>query len=77
MEITSVFRLCHMCSQLNEAKDEVLKCTSCGKSFLSMFYFESLRLQAESTAGVAQNRALLQQQSSFDKVSVQGLIVIW
>ncbi|HRK01947.1 MAG TPA: hypothetical protein PLH57_04725 [Oligoflexia bacterium] len=42
-----VFRLCHVCRNINEAEEEILRCGHCGKGFLPVRYFEKLKQELE------------------------------
>ena len=37
-------RRCHVCGEVNEGKDDILKCSSCRKSLLPFYYFDKRKL---------------------------------
>lgn len=37
-------RRCHVCGQVTESSDEILKCTGCQKSLLPFYYFDKRKI---------------------------------
>lgn len=72
MDKKQLFRLCHLCGELNESENnEVLKCGKCGKAFLPVNYFEKMRNRA-IMAG-----QLSEQMPEFPMNPLNGLLVFW
>lgn len=73
MERKQLFRLCHTCNILNESEDEILRCTSCGKGFLPINYFEKIRVRAQQAAKDSESQNI--PAAIFSPIN--GLIVFW
>jgi hypothetical protein len=37
-------RRCHVCGDMNESKEDIVKCESCRKSLLPFYYFDKKKL---------------------------------
>lgn len=73
MERKQLFRLCHNCNCLNESEEEILRCTSCGKGFLPINYFEKIRTRAQAAAKEAGGEGM----PILTLSPINGLIVFW
>lgn len=40
-----IFKVCHICSGLNESEQEIDRCTKCKKSFMPLNYFGKIHAQ--------------------------------
>jgi hypothetical protein len=44
MVLSLYVRRCHICGEVNEGTEDILKCGSCHKSLLPFFYFDKRKL---------------------------------
>ena len=81
MEMKYFIRLCHVCSHLNEAEEEVLRCQSCAKGFLPMNYFEKIQKLQMVTKDKKKMESMSEE--TFRRLAkmgvnpLPGLIVFW
>jgi hypothetical protein len=73
MERKQLFRLCHNCNTLNESEEDILRCTTCGKGFLPINYFEKIRARALQAAKEPGSEEIPSGVFS----PINGLIVFW
>ena len=66
-------RRCHVCGEVCESCEDILKCTSCRKSLLPFYYFDKRKI-AEYTDNEARPETELHE-SGYGPI--RGLTVFW
>jgi hypothetical protein len=71
----SIFvRRCHVCGEVNESKEDILKCGFCRKSLLPFFYFDKRKVPDYSDN---EERPIYERESDTGYGPIRGLTAYW